>query len=162
MDQKFEIYQIAVEMADRVSARRLTSNAFFVTVNTGLAGLLGFAYANVSSDHRFILWIVSVVGLLLSLTWFFAIRSYKRLNRSKFEVIHELEADLDFQYFKREWESLKRLAKEGDEPRPVQKRWLEWKDRYTDLSTIEGVVPIVYGLIYLVFLLLAIIGVGLK
>jgi hypothetical protein len=129
MDQKFEIYKLAVEMADRVSARRLTSNAFFVTVNTGLAGLMAFAYANVASDHRFILWIVALVGLLLSLTWFFAIRSYKRLNKSKFEVIHQLEATLEFEYFKREWESLKRLAKEDDEPKPIQKRWLEWKDR---------------------------------
>jgi hypothetical protein len=38
-----ELYKLAVEMADRVSARRGTANAFFVTVNTALLAFLGLA-----------------------------------------------------------------------------------------------------------------------
>ena len=38
-----ELYQLAVEMADRVSARRGLANTFFLTLNTGLAALLGEA-----------------------------------------------------------------------------------------------------------------------
>lgn len=34
--QYVELYKLAVEMADRVSARRATANAFFLTVNTAL------------------------------------------------------------------------------------------------------------------------------
>lgn len=162
MEQKFEIYEMAVEMADRVSARRLAANAFFVTVNTALAGLVTFAYSQVTSDHRFILWIISLVGILLSLTWFFAIRSYKRLNRAKFEVIQELETELEFDYFKKEWESLRRAISNDDEPKQLRDRWIKWKDRYTDLTSIESVVPIVFGLIYVAFLVVALIGVGLK
>ena len=37
----FAQYQIAVEMADRVSARRATANAFFATVETIFIGVLG-------------------------------------------------------------------------------------------------------------------------
>ena len=38
---QLELYKLAVEMADRVSARRALANTFFLTVNTGLAALLG-------------------------------------------------------------------------------------------------------------------------
>ncbi len=37
--QYLELYKLAVEMADRVSARRATANAFFLTVNTALLAL---------------------------------------------------------------------------------------------------------------------------
>lgn len=36
-----ELYKTAVEMADRVSARRAGANSFFVTLNTALARSLG-------------------------------------------------------------------------------------------------------------------------
>lgn len=38
-----DLYKLAVEMADRVSARRGTANAFFVTVNTALLAFLSLA-----------------------------------------------------------------------------------------------------------------------
>ena len=37
--QVLDIYKLAVEMADRVSSRRATANAFFLTVNTGLVAV---------------------------------------------------------------------------------------------------------------------------
>ena len=36
----FELYELAVEMADRVSARRGVANSFFLTINTGIVALL--------------------------------------------------------------------------------------------------------------------------
>lgn len=40
-EQYFELYKLAVEMADRIAARRGVANSFFLTVSTGLAALLG-------------------------------------------------------------------------------------------------------------------------
>ena len=37
----FEIYKIAVEMADRISARRGVANSFFLTINTTVSGSWG-------------------------------------------------------------------------------------------------------------------------
>ena len=37
----FELYMLAVEMADRISAQRGLANSFFLTVNTGVLALLG-------------------------------------------------------------------------------------------------------------------------
>jgi hypothetical protein len=52
---EIELYKLAVEFADRISARRALANTFFLTVNTGLAALLG------GTQLR---WYVAVAGLL--------------------------------------------------------------------------------------------------
>ncbi len=36
-----DLYKMAVEMADRVSARRAGANSFFLTLNTVLAAVVG-------------------------------------------------------------------------------------------------------------------------
>jgi hypothetical protein len=55
-EQYLELYKLAVEMADRVSARRATANAFFLTVNTALL-------AFVSSGSLNMLWLVALAGM---------------------------------------------------------------------------------------------------
>ncbi len=52
------------------------------------------------------LW-TGIFGVLLSLKWLVAIHSYRRLNSGNFAVLHELETELAFQFFTKEWESLK-------------------------------------------------------
>src|SRR5262249_5620092 len=95
---ELELYKLAVEMADRVSARRATANTFFLTVNTGLAALLG------GKELR---WYVAVAGIFFALTWFLLLRSYRRLNAAKFQVILEMEKSLPVRPFTDEWEILK-------------------------------------------------------
>ncbi len=68
--QYLELYKLAVEMADRVSARRATANAFFLTVNTALL-------AFVSSRSLNALWLVALAGIALSATWWVLLKSYR-------------------------------------------------------------------------------------
>jgi hypothetical protein len=75
--QYLELYKLAVEMADRVSARRAVANSFFLTVNTALAALLG------SGSFR---WYVSVAGIVFAVTWWALLRSYKELNAAKIHL----------------------------------------------------------------------------
>src|SRR4051794_34978490 len=75
---ELELYKLAVEMADRISARRALANTFFLTVNTGLAALLG------GKELR---WYVAVAGLVFALAWWWLLQTYRKLNRAKFEVI---------------------------------------------------------------------------
>jgi len=82
--QYLELYKLAVEMADRVSARRATANAFFLTVNTALL-------AFVSSGSLNLLWLVALAGIALSETWAILLKSYRDLNAAKFSVITEME-----------------------------------------------------------------------
>ncbi|MCX6728346.1 MAG: hypothetical protein NTV39_01055 [Candidatus Saccharibacteria bacterium] len=149
MNNKLEIYKMAAELADRVSARRMAANGFFLTINTTLVGLLGFMYSELADDKRAVLLVMSMTGILLSSTWFFAIRSYKRLNKAKFQVINKMEKDLPYQNFTDEWDQLKRTTKDDGDVINVRRWWLKFKDIYTDLTNIEAVVPILFGLIYL-------------
>ncbi|HEX4058043.1 MAG TPA: hypothetical protein VHX87_06985 [Galbitalea sp.] len=159
MSEKFEIYQMAVEMADRVSARRMAANGFFLSAHTALVTILGFTYEKVSADHKSLLIIVGLTGFLLAWTWFFAIRSYRRLNRAKFNVINKMEKDLSAQYFTDEWAELTRTTEKDLELKSLRDRWLKFKDRYTTLTNVESIVPIVFVIIYIVIVLGAIFGI---
>jgi hypothetical protein len=160
MSEKFEIYQMAVEMADRVSARRMAANGYFLSVQTALVAILAFAYQSVTPDRRAVLFIAAVLGCVLATTWFFAIRSYRRLNRAKFNVINRLEKDLATQYFTDEWAELANSTKNDVELKSFRARWLQFKDRYTTLTNVETVVPVVFAIIYVLVILGAVFKVG--
>ena len=153
---------MAAEMADRVSARRMLANGFFLTLNTTLASILGYMYDKLAEDKQAVLIFMSAVGLVLAVTWFFNIRSYKRLNKAKYEVLNEMEKELPYQYFTDEWDRLKCSKSEQSETSTMRKRWMKYKDRYTDLTNVEGIVPIVFGLIYVFILVGAVLGIIIK
>jgi hypothetical protein len=115
-------------MADRVSSRRALANTFFLTINTGLAALLG------DGNLR---WYVAAAGIVLCVAWWALLKSYRDLNRAKFEVILELERALPARIYTKEWQLLK-----PDQPRG---RF----GAYRELGRIERVVPGVFALIYL-------------
>jgi len=131
-----ELYKLAVEMADRISARRGVANSFFLTINTGLAALLG------GNDLR---WYVAAAGIVLCVTWWALLKSYRDLNSAKFNVILAMEASLPARVFGDEWESLRRdpvkLALRRDAIR-------SWAAQYRELGRVERVVPWVFALIY--------------
>jgi hypothetical protein len=56
-DNYFELYKLAVEMADRISARRGIANSFFLTVNTGVVAILGTPTVR---------WYLPVAGIVFS------------------------------------------------------------------------------------------------
>lgn len=119
---QLDLYRLAVEMADRLSARRATANSFFLTLNTGLVALLG------ANDLR---WDVAAAGVVFAVAWWALLKSYRDLNAAKFEVILAMEADLPVAIYGREWELLS--------ARP---------SRYRELGRVERVVPWLFAAIY--------------
>lgn len=136
-----ELYKLAVEMADRISARRGIANSFFLTVNTGIVTLVA------SNDYR---WYVPVAGLVFASTWWALLRSYRELNRAKFAVILALEASLPAQIYGDEWDHLRRepvrFARRLDSLR-------SWVAQYQELGRVERIVPWAFALIYVAELL---------
>jgi hypothetical protein len=126
--QYLELYKLAVEMADRVSARRATANAFFLTVNTALL-------AFVSSGLDDMLWVVALVGIALSGAWWVLLKSYRDLNAAKFDVITEMEKNLEAQVF-------------GDEWKRLERRQESWRGRYAEFGAVERFVPLIFALLY--------------
>jgi hypothetical protein len=125
-----DLYKLAVEMADRISARRGVANTFFLTVNTGLAALLG------GDELR---WYVAGAGIVLCIAWWALLKSYRDLNGAKFEVINGMEARLPVQVFSDEWKVLQ-------------------KSRYRELGRVERVVPALFALVYVAEIIRQAIG----
>lgn len=134
-----ELYTTAVEMADRVSARRSSANAFFLTVQTAFVAVLGVATPTLQEAPWWTALVVSIAGLTLSMSWWLQLRSYRDLNAAKYAVINRIEAEhLPIRAFAEEWEQLKRD--------PVSR----WRRRYAELGTVERVVPVVFAALYVV------------
>jgi len=137
-DGYLELYKLAVEMADRVSARRTAANSFFLAVQTALVTLLGVDGLSRQA--------VAGAGLVLAGAWWLLLRSYRKLNGAKFQVITEMEIQLPVAVFKQEWTALK-----GGGP-PVKRRL---RDRYAELGVVERVVPAIFAVIYIVVMITA-------
>lgn len=105
---RLEQYKLYVEMADRVSSRRMATNSFFVTLNTALVALLGLAVAKDETERLGWYVAVSVAGIAVSALWYFLIRSYRDLNSAKFNVIHLIESELPLKLYDAEWEMVGR------------------------------------------------------
>lgn len=137
----FDLYQLAVEMADRISARRGTANSFFLSVNTGLAALLG------STEMR---WYVAVAGMVFCATWWALLKSYRELNTAKFEIILAMEERLPVRVYADEWDRLKKSPSQVERRRDaISSRFAQ----YRELGRVERIVPGVFVLIYVAELL---------
>lgn len=140
--QQLELYKLSVEMADRISARRLTANSFFLTINTGIIAFAG--YLSLSEDKNLAVgqyWVVALAGVILCYMWYRLIRSYSGLNKAKFDVIHEMEKDLPYKVFDAEWIAVG----QGRDPK-----------KYLPFTKIEMIVPWVFLGIHGIVLLKAI------
>lgn len=127
-------------MADRVSARRGQANQFYLTLQSTLLGVpavLGLLGGTQLDPLRATL--LAAVGLVTSVTWWLQLRSYRDLNRAKFDVINSIERDhLPVRPFSDEWASLKK------DPLP------SWRARYAELGAVERFVPIAFLVLHVV------------
>lgn len=131
--QLFEIYKIFVEMTDRISARRQIANSFFLSINMAALAVLGHFQDLHSAKH---FWFLNVGGILISWMWIAYIKSLKKLNRAKFNIIHAIEDQLSTRAYTAEWQIL-------------------LKDKhYWRLSDIEAYVPLVFILINVIVLIM--------
>ena len=102
-----EIYKLHAELADRVSQRREAANQRYVGMLVGLAAFLAVLLRFGGEEIPAIaIRLVSVLGMVVSFSWYVVIRSYRQLNTGKFDALHELEEKLAYPFFKREWDLL--------------------------------------------------------
>jgi hypothetical protein len=136
-----ELYKTAVEMADRVSARRSTANAFFLTAETALVAVIGATTPNLLKAPWWTALAVAIAGVVLSASWWLQLRSYRDLNRAKFVVINSMEEQLPVRIFSDEWDVLTKVPAKS------------WRTRYAELGTVERVIPGVFALLYVMLFL---------
>ena len=135
----FEQYKLYVEMADKISERRNNVNTFFVALHTVLLGIVG---VNGFSVQKY-WYIIVILGVMMSYVWYYLLQSYKLLNAGKYEVIHEMEQFLPFNMYSYEWEKL---------------RYGEDRAKYWPISHLEKKIPVVFGIVYIIFGVYVFIG----
>ena len=134
-DEFLEIYKLHAELADRVSQRREGANRIYVSLLVGLVVFLGalirFGIGEV--PIRPVLCALGGFGVLLSLSWYVVIRSYRQLNSGKFKALHELEENLAYPFFKREWDLL-------DKGKKISNYW--------KLTVVEVGLPVIFSVLF--------------
>lgn len=148
-DQLLEQYKLYVELADRVSDRRIKTNQYFITLLSGLLVVLSFALhkdqqTTLSQYQPYIVFSVGLLGIILCLVWQINIRSYRQLNSQKFQVIHDMEKQLPYPLFTKEWE----LLGEGKD-----------RKKYLQLSRVEKWVPLILSIPFFIILIIVFIPV---
>ena len=140
-----EIYKLHAELADRVSQRREGANRLYVSLLTGLFVFLAamVRYGAEAISVWVGLLVAGVLGLVLSVSWYVVIRSYRQLNTGKFKVLGDLEDKLAFPFFRREWEVL-----EAGENR----------SKYWRLTVVETFLPLLFGVVSLALVFVSLVG----
>jgi hypothetical protein len=140
-----EQYKIYVEMADRVSNRRGLTNTFFLTLNTLIITLFGLFWKDrpPSAIPPLVLALPLILALGECVAWWMIVQSYRQLNTGKYKVVGLLEEQLPASpYWSAEWKALG-----------------EGKDigKYLPLSHVEQWIPILFGVVYFLGFVLALI-----
>lgn len=130
-----EQYKLAVEMADRVSARRGTANLFFLSIQTTLLTASGLAYTAMQNVAWYSTVTIALTGCAISGAWWRQLRSYRLLNHAKFVVINAMEEQLPVKVFSDEWEILKSRS-----------------SSYVELGAVERVVPWVFAVLQILLM----------
>lgn len=143
----FEEYKLYVDIMDKTSSRRDSSNNFYLTLNSAIVTLSTLLYG-LSSCPAYLadIWliIVGVIGIIVCRSWLQTINSYKKLNEGRFEVISRIEEKLPAQIFNAEWLFLKH----GNE---------EPKSEYKELTKTEIQVPWIFKVVYAAIILIGLI-----
>ena len=138
-----EVYKLAVEMADRVSARRSLANNFYLTIHSAFVAGLLVSVSGREQDvapNGVILACVAAAGVALALLWWCSLVGYQQLNRAKFRAINLIEEALPAKPLSREWELL-----EGEQ-------LAGWRHRYRELGWAERRVPLLFIALYIAVL----------
>ena len=129
-----EQYKLYVQSAENVSARRVASSRYLLTVNAALVALYGFHSQLLEPPWLNVL--VPLLGILVSLLWHRIIASHRDLKAIKFEIIHKLERQLPAALYAHE----RQLADRGR------------GKRYRSVTDIERWVPLIFLALHLVLL----------
>ncbi len=137
-DCLLEQYKLYVEMTDRISARRISTNTFFAAVNTLVIAAASLVPASLGGAS---LMFIGTVGTLLCFAWHEIVTSYRNLSAGKFRIINLMEEKLSAAPFHAEWATLG----EG------KKRAV-----YRPVTYVENWVAMIFIIVYVTF-----VGLGL-
>jgi hypothetical protein len=139
-DTKFAMFELYLATAEKVSDRRAQANSWMLSVNSAIVALYGYLQSDkmaVGATQKGVwLWAIPAAGAIVSLAWAALLASYRELNRAKFAVLTEIEADLPVSPLTRERRIYKERARRS-------------------FSQIESLIPACFALLYIIMLVAA-------
>lgn len=121
-----EQYKLYVQSADNVSARRLASTRFCLTLNTALVAIYGF-----HNEPQFALFgrdfwpiVIPTIGIFAAVVWYQIIKSHSDLNTVKFKIVHDIEKLLPAALYDYEWELLEKGKGKTYSPVSKIEQWI--------------------------------------
>ena len=134
-----EQYKLYVQSAENVSARRVASSRYLLTLNAALVALYGIQSANLGQSYWML--IVPFAGIVVSGIWYMIIESHANLNSIKFDIIHKIEPHLPAKIYQYEWQ----LAEGGK------------GKTYRAVTKIERWIPILFAILHVILAILIIL-----
>ncbi|MDD3285544.1 MAG: hypothetical protein PHG95_02840 [Patescibacteria group bacterium] len=139
-----EQYKLYVEGIEKISDRRHNANNYFITVNTAIITLIGLSFnVDFLKDNSWIRIVIALLGIIISVIFWYLIRAYKQLNTGKFTVIHKIEERMPLSLYSYEWDVLGN-GKDNE--------------KYYPFSHIELIIPRVFGILYFILGILFLLG----
>ena len=99
-------YEAYVRYAEALVDRRAEVNRFYLSLNTAIVGALGFLLKDGGGVGVFAAFLPAIpfVGAFICLIWRSILVSQRKVMKTKFDVIHELEKTLPARPYALEWE----------------------------------------------------------
>ncbi len=122
MQNDNEQYRMFVESAEKNSERRINQNNIYLTFSLAL-----FSFISITNLNILPFYVLCILGIIISIIWFFTIDNYSKRNKVKFDIINEYEKENDLNWFIEEQKRISVL---------------------TNLSLLEKLLPIAFIVIY--------------
>ena len=118
-NQLLEIYKLHAQLASDMANRLTTINRFYPTLIIGLLTVF-VAFLRYYDIHIFegidknenlgyAIGFIGCFGAMLSTIWHMSVKYYHQMLSEKYTVLLELEGDLEFHFFEKEWGKKKNI-----------------------------------------------------
>ena len=131
-----EQYKLFLQTSEDLVSRRQNVNNFYISINSALMAAFGIILAlDIFSIYKFFTCILlSVVGIILSVSWIKLLASYGDLNSSKMKIISYIEKQLPASLYDAEWAALSDKLN---------------KRKYVSFTNSEKRVPVLFIVVYI-------------
>jgi len=101
-----EQYKVYLADLGNLGSRYTSLNTYYITLATGLLGLIAFKEKKFSEIDLSTLFIICLSGVALCVIWYITIQYFTILFKAKFRTLGRLEDFLAFPCFSEEWKFL--------------------------------------------------------
>lgn len=131
-----EQYKVFLQTSEDLVSRRQNVNNFYISINSALMATFGIIWAlDILPIYMFFTGLLmSMVGIILSLSWIKLLAAYGDLNSSKMKIISYIEKQLPASLYDAEWAALSDKLN---------------KRKYVSFTNSEKRVPVLFIVIYI-------------